>query len=368
MPAGVWASFGWKEAGRPEPVQCRADCHGEGVVVKLPKFHNLLPPMNTFIRTLVASAVFAAAAHAQTLYLTDTGTTIRRSTDGGSNWSGWVTQVGASFRGVTLDGAGNVLATDSANDVVRAYTNAGSAITTTGFGDASSFNQRPVGFFGGYVYVNSGAAGGAGIEDGSATWNGTGFGSNPLGAALDSGWQGNDMAFASAGGTDYHFLNGTSAASLRRRTVLGNGTLSTQTSISLTGPSTDTRDLLFTASGRLMVLNDAGLWLSGTGQVTSTSVSLTNVFSFSGTENSGTGDMGLNGRDFALVGNTLYAVSNTNLYRYTVDDALGTIAFTSANAHGFNSANLQLAAVPEPGVTGALALGLLAAGIRRRRD
>lgn len=180
-------------------------------------------------------------------------------------------------------------------------------------------------------------------------------------------WQANNIGFASSNGTNYFFVNGTSAAGIRRYTIGAGGTLSGATSITLTGPNANNQDFAFSVGGRLLTIDTAGIWLSGVSQVTSTSITLTNGFSFSAIENTATGDMGANARDFALVGNSLFAVKNTNIFRYTLNDTTGTISFVSANAHGFNSAAVQIAAIPEPSSFAPLAGGLAALAIFRRR-
>lgn len=326
----------------------------------------------TFL-SLLGIAACAIPTHAQLLYLTADTTSIRTSTDSGINWSAWVTD-GTNLRGIAVDSSSGIVfvndrgAGTSTARPLYAYTSNGTQLATTTFDTTGGFNQLPVGYFNGYVYQNAGLAGGvSGQSTGLSAWNGSTFGSSPLTSAAAGNWQGNDIGFASNSGTDYLYITGTSGPGVRRYTIGAGGALSLATNITITGPTANNVDFSFTLSGRLVTLDTAGIWVSGTGQIASTSISLTNAFAFSLTENIATGDMGANARDFAILGNNIYAVTNTNIFRYTLDDTTGTITFDSANAHGFNSANVQIAAIPEPSSIALLAGGLTALVVYLRR-
>ncbi len=317
------------------------------------------------------------SAHAQTLFLTANTTKIRTSTNGGTSWSDWVTG-GTNFRGIAVDGStGRVFVNDvgantATNRPLYAYNSSGTQLASTTYDTTGGFNQHPVAFFNGYAYVNAGLAGGvSGQCYGSSSFNGSSFASVPLTSAGGGNWQGNDLRVVSDAGTDYLFANGTGGSGLRRY-VMGAGTLASSTAITVTGTSANNVDLAFTANGRLLVIDSAGIWLSGTSQVTTTTITVTQAVTFSASENTGTGDMGASARDLLLLGNDIYAVTDQNIYHYTVNDAAGTISFVGANAHGFNSNSVQIAgytAVPEPSTyaAGAGALALAAAAFMRRR-
>lgn len=313
------------------------------------------------------------------LYLTASTGTIKQSDDG-ITWTDYVTGYGSQrLRGITTDSNGNVIfinrdgGTSNADRPIYAYTPAGNLITSTTADINGLFNLTPLGYFGGYVYLSSG---GNGIEDSSSSWDGSVFGSNPFAAALDSNWQGNDMVFASSGGTDYQFINGTSGVQLRRRTVVGDGTLASQTAVTFTPAAgslpQNWTDLAFSASGRIILLGQGttaanGIWVSDPGVIDSTSITVTQVFAFSATtETPDTGDMGPNARDMVLIGTNIFAVSNERCYKYVFDDTLGTVTYVTNSLHGFSTDQVQLAFyVPEPAVIGlGLVVGMLA--VRKR--
>lgn len=324
---------------------------------------------------LLASTLTFTAA--QTIYLTGEGSVIRRSTDNGASFANWVTG-GSQFAGITLDSSGNVLVADrgAGNATARPLyaiapttangTGIGSAAyASTTFDDTDSFNRRPVAFFNGRVFVNSGRAGGtSGQGTGSYSWDGTTFSSFANAGA--GNWQGNDFIFGSSGGTDYAFMTGTSGANLRRWTVTGSS-FSSITTVTLSGMSGNTQDIWITPSGRLMALNSEGIWLSAPSSFTSASITMSNVFSFSTSENTLTGDMGANARDFYLFGSTLYAVTNTNLFRYSYDDSAGSFTFLDANSHGLNTPNLHIVVIPEPATWFLIGSGLSLFTIFRKR-
>jgi hypothetical protein len=182
------------------------------------------------------------------------------------------------------------------------------------------------------------------------------------------------MTFASAGGTDYMYYGGTGGTGLNRSALTATGTAVSRIGVTLSAASgtfpANFNDFGITASGRLLTVGENGFWLSSANQYTANAISLSQAVAFTTTENALTGDLGANARDFALVGNDLFAVTNSNIYRYTLDDTNGTLSFVSANAHGFNSGNVQIAAaevVPEPTSLAAVALGGIAV-LRRRRS
>lgn len=326
---------------------------------------------------LAAVAMLAASASADVvLYMTGRSNIIKRSTDLGATWTNWVNISGAGFTGIDVAIVGSqtnifAVARDGGTATARpvyAFDTAGLTLAITTFDETGAFNHRPIGYFNNYVFVNAGSAGGSGVEDGSSSWDGSSFGSNPLTLALDSNWQANNMAFASAGSTDYQFVTGTSGTALRRRTVSG-GSLSSQTNVNLSGPTGACQDIAFTISGRLLALFPDGWWLSAPAQVSNTSITMTKVFSFSDTEDPLTGDMGPNGIDFALLEDNLFAISLSRFYRYKIDDVNGTITFVpgSSVVHGFSNATGQIAVIPEPSVVMLLGLGLVAAGTLGRR-
>lgn len=341
--------------------------------------------MKKLILLLTISLVGTHFASSQVvLYLTGDGANVRRSLDNGATWSNWLTG-GSQRAGIAVDQAtGTVFVADrGAGPVTQrplyAYDPTGTLIDTTYFDDSGNFNRRPVGVFtnsnGTYVYINGNTpAGVANRNVGFSTW--TGSFSTSLALVNDANtannnWQGNDMVFASSGGNDYLFLNGTSGVNLRRYGVNPTGTLTAHTAITLSGPTADITDFFFTPSGRLLAINSQGFWLSGASNVTNTSITLTNVLPFGASENLLLGDPGPNGRDFVLIGNTIYAVTNTGFYEFDLDDIAGSISFSgNSYTHGFNTANLHLAywIIPEPShVVAVMLVALLIGAVAIRK-
>lgn len=331
--------------------------------------------MKKLLLPLIA-AFSATTAFGQTIYLTADTSTIRKSTDGGATFGAWGA-TGTSFRGIAVDPVtGTVFVNDRNAGIATArplYARSadGTVLSTATYDSSGGFNQQPVGYYNGYVYQSAGTAGGAGQAFGFVGFDGSVLASSTLTSAAVGNYQANDITYASSSGSNYMYYGGVGGTFFNRSLLNSNGTTTGRTLVTLSAASgtfpTDFNDYGITESGRLLTVGANGFWLSTGNQYTSNAISLNNVFSFSLTENLATGDMGPNARDFSLVGNTLFAVTNTNLYRYTLDDVAGTLTFVSGNAHGFNSANIQIAAVPEP--TYVLVLGGLAALLffRRRR-
>ncbi|MCU0772508.1 MAG: PEP-CTERM sorting domain-containing protein [Verrucomicrobia bacterium] len=331
--------------------------------------------------TVLALAVGSPFVGAQTpaLFLTGYGTTIRNSTDGGMTWSTWASPSGASnLRAITVDPVtGTVFAQDRFGlggtltaTKFAAFDTSGTLLATTTYDRTGEGSEAAAGVYNGYVYLNHGLAGGTAAQRfGYSTFVGNTFQSVPLANAQGGDWQGNDMTFASSLGTTYMFVNGSGNSGIRRWDLdTGTGLLSNPTSLTLSGTTADT-DLAFTGSGRLLVINSSGLWLSAANNIGNTSITLNKVFTFTSTENSATGDMGSGAKDLVRLGNTLFAVNSTRLYSYTLDDVNGTVSFGSAALHGFNTANVQLAGylVPEPSTFALAGLGLAGLLIFRRR-
>lgn len=117
------------------------------------------------IPSILGIAALATVANAQILYITGDTTSIRKSTDAGTNWSSWVTG-GTNFRGIAVDSSsGTVFLNDrgAGSTTARplyAYNAAGTQLTATTFDPTGGFNQVPVGYFNGYVYQSAGTAGG----------------------------------------------------------------------------------------------------------------------------------------------------------------------------------------------------------------
>lgn len=313
---------------------------------------------------LVVSAGLLCAA--DILYITGRSTSIRRSLDGGSTWSTFVSEAGVQFRGLAVDPNHNYVfvteyngGTESARPLY-AYNTSYTLLDSTTFDSTGAFNQNPVAYWNGYVFVNSGSAGGSSSQQtGKSYFDGTTFADKPVVNASGGSWQGNDMrVYETSGGTVYMFANGTSGTNLRRWNVAGDGTLSSSTTISISGISAQPTDFAFSSSGRLIVLNANGIWVSDTDQMASTAISVNQAVAFSSSEDPASGDMGPNGRELLLLADRLYAASDQYLYRFIFDDSAGTITFSNAVAHGFNSTGIHLdGVIPEPGVVG---LGLVA--------
>jgi len=328
------------------------------------------------ILTLTVNGTYAAQAN---LYLTAYGSSARTSSNDGVTWSQFLNFGSGRWRGGTCDSSGNVFFTNrdgspSTAVPLNAYKADGTLIATNAYNWTDSFNQLPIGFFGGYVYVSAGAAGGTGQGFGSSSFNGTAFGSVPLASAgVGTTWQANDLAFGTINGTNFMFYNGTGGRDLKRSQLVGNGTcinyhlVITMTPSSGTLPANFT-DYAFSANGRLLALGQGttgsdGIWVSAPGKVANTAISITRSFAFSATETPANGDMGPNARDMVLLGTNLYAVSDTRCYHYMLDDESGTLTFdtTSGQTHGYNNNSTQIGGflVPEPTLLGVLALGAL---------
>ncbi|HEY0010258.1 MAG TPA: PEP-CTERM sorting domain-containing protein [Tepidisphaeraceae bacterium] len=323
--------------------------------------------------TVVAVATLGMVSYASAapvLYITGRGTTVRTSADNGATFTTFATVTGGQLRGIDAT-ASNVFVNNlngGADATVRpllAYNTAGTLLDTATYNNSGAFNEQPVGAFGGYVYVSNG--GPNNVQNVSTSFDGTSFGGETLTNSDVGNFQGNNITFATAGAASYQFLTGTSGTNIRRSTLDGDGTVSSVTGITTSGGPADLRDIAFTSSGRLVTIGTTGIFLSAPNQITSTAIALTSAFTFTGTETAATGDLGVNGRDFALIGSDLFAVTDTRVFRYTLDDTNGTLAFVGANLHGFSSTGVQIAAaVPEPTSLAALALGG-AAMLRRRR-
>lgn len=326
--------------------------------------------MKRLFLPLLTVGVIAAgitSMQAQQVFITGRAETIRSSNDGGVTFSIFTTVAGGQLRGIDAAQIGgntfvfaNNINGDAAARPLFAYNSNGTQIASTTYNASGAFNEQPLGYFGGYVYGSSGGT----PQNFSTTFNGSAFGT-----AGDSGvgnWQGNNIAFASSGGTDYIYTTGTSGPGFRRNSLDGDGTVSGQAGVTTSGGPADLRDIAFSDSGRLLTIGATGIFLSGFTQQTSDAITLESAFAFTATENPLTGDMGANARDFALFEDTVYAVTDTNIYRYAFDDAAGTLTFVGANLHGFSSNGVQITIVPEPS-TYLLALGGLAALFYFRR-
>lgn len=333
-----------------------------------------IPSLVAFAAVLGLGAPALMADHI--LFLTGRATTMRTSNDGGATWTVFITDTntGARLRGIAVDPASGVVFVNNpsggSGDTARplyAYSAAGNQLDTTTYDASGAFNQAPVAYCNGFAYQNSGSAGGAANQQtGLSGFSVNVFDNKPLISAAAGSWQGNDMRlYVADDASVYCFMNGTSGANLRRYAVDAGGTLSGTQSISLTGPTADNTDFAFSALGRLLVLDATGIWVSASNDLASTSMTLTPALTFGGTENAGAGDMGPNGRDMVLLGNTLYAVTDQNCYKFTLDDEAGTLSFVSAAAHGFNSNGVQIdGVIPEPATLLPL---LLILGLRLKR-
>jgi len=327
--------------------------------------------------TMALSAGWLCADHI--LFLAGRTTTVRTSNDEGATWTVFMTDTnsGAQLRGLAVDGANGVVfvndinAGSAAARPLYAYNAAGAPLDTTTFDESGVFNQRPIAFWNSFVYQNAGAAGGAaGQCTGLSGFNANVFDNKPLANANSGNWQGNDMRlYVADDAAVYCFMNGTSGANLRRYTVDAGGTFSGTQTITLDGPTVNNTDFAFSALGRLLVLDAASIWVSASNNLASTGIALTPALTFGGTENAGAGDLGPNGRDMVLLGNTLYAVTDQNCYKFTLDDEAGTLSFVSAAAHGFNNTGVQIdGVIPEPAVLLPLLLVLGCLESRQRRD
>jgi hypothetical protein len=376
--------------------------------------------MKKFLTPLLAAGALSvgiSSASAQTLFITGNTTTIKRSDDGGQTFSTFGA-TGTNLRGIDVNPANGTVyvsdtgaGVDAATRPIYSLAGDGTRVDTTTYNNNGSFNGNPLGFYNGYTYVSSGSAGGSNQQQfGYTATTGTNqatFTSKPLASANAGGWQANDITFASTGGTNYAFYNGAGGNAVNRSEITATGAFVSRIGVATpagvdktgfgassaaagagsgtgTGTTATTlapnfNDLGFTSSGRLLTMGQGagvspavqqnGFFLSAPGQITSNSITLDRVFAFTLTENAANGDMGNVAQDFKLLGNDLFAVTNTRLYRYLVNDTAGTISFVSSTLHGFNNGGVQIAgAVPEP--TAALMLmsgtGMLL-GFRRGR-
>lgn len=328
---------------------------------------------------LICLTVSAGLLCADILYVTGRGTTIRRSTDNGVTWSPWVTFTGAEFRGIAADDNYVYVVNYRSIDVppsnvqVRAYRASDAAyLALTSFTTNGAFNQTPVACWNQYVLANSGQAGGASQATGKSYFDGTYFTDEPMANAGGGTWQANDMRAYSTPGGLRMYANGSGAAdiNIRRWNMAADGTLSGAATVTISGPGSGganaTRDFAFSPSGRLIVLNTNGIWVSGTGQFNSSPITVTRVFEFSMSEDTASGSMGPNARELLLLENRLYGATDSRVFRYTFNDSDGSITYVDAYLHGHNNTLLHLdGVVPEPGVIGvALVAGMVA--LRKR--
>lgn len=323
-----------------------------------------------------AFAALATTAHCATLYLTGNSGTISKSTDSGASFATFGPS-GTNYRSIAADpvsgavfvgdgGAGTATARP-----VFALSSSGTLLSTASYDQTGAFNAQPAGYYNGFVYQNSGSSGGSGQSTGIVGFNGSTLSSSTFTSASNGNWQMNDMTFASSAGLSYMYYNGAGGNALNRSQLdsITGLTVGGRQAITLTAAAgtlpADFNDYAISASGRVLGVGQNGFWVSAVNQYVANSITLSRNYTFSGTENSATGDMGANARDFAMVGNEIFAVSDTNIYHYSLDDATGAISFVSANAHGFNSSSVQIAAIPEPSTLFIGTLGAL--GLLRRR-
>lgn len=292
------------------------------------------------------------------LYLTGRRANVLYSTDGGSNWTRFARITGGQTRGLAVDsGSGTVFISDpslgtAAARPIWAFSESGALLASNTYNTTGGFNQQPLGFYNGRLYVSAGQAGGSSTQQvGMSEFSGASFVHVPPTDAKVGDWQCNDFAFASDGTNAYMLMNGASGTQIRRHpfdTVANDGTVLSNLTVSLVSgsgpfPSAWT-DLAVTESKRFLLVGDNGFWLSDADMLTAPTVTLYNVFTFGFPEDPATGDMGFNARDFVLVSNTVYAVTDTHIYRYTLDDTAGTLTFVSANPHGFDDTMVMIAA------------------------
>lgn len=339
--------------------------------------------MKKWLLALMAVGMIAVTTSADVvIYVTGAASNIRRTADFGNTWDNFKTVSGAGFFGIDaaiVNGETNIFAyarsgsSPNFNGTIYAFAANGTQLDTAAINVDNGSNRRPVGYFNGYLYANIlNCTTTPNRPDGYSSWNGTAFGNNPIALAQNSqSWQADDMAFVTlANGTSYQYVNGSSGLVMRRRTVVGNGTLSDLTgNLTLTGLSgSNIYDLTFTPSNRLLVLTGDGFYVTAPGVAGDTSFTFNQILAFSSAENPATGDMGPNGRDFKLYLGTIYAVTQQYLYRYTYDDTTGTISYVtgSASLHGLNNNGVQIAVIPEPGVVWLIGFGIFAARKLRR--
>lgn len=332
------------------------------------------------ILSVVFLTLSAGLLCADVLYVNTRGTTIRRSTNNGVNWSIWVTVTGGELRGMAADDDYVYVVNYRSIDVppsnvqLRAY----SALSGT-FIDMTSFttndtwpSENPVACWNKYVLANAtraaGFSGGQNQNFARSYFDGTYFTSEPMVSANGGDWRARDMRVYSTPDGLRLYVNGAGGAdvNMRRYNMATDGTLSSHQNLTINGPTASgangTRDFAFSPSGRLIVLNTNGIWVSATGQFNNNPITVNRVFTFDTTsEDPSTGRMGPNARELLLLENRLYGASNDRVYRYTFNDSDGSITFVDSYAVGASSAEIQLdGVVPEPGVIGlALVAGLM---------
>lgn len=331
--------------------------------------------MKKTLSLLSFAALAASAQGAATIYLTADTSTIRKSTDSGATFAAWGA-TGSQFRGIAADAAtGTVFISDRGagtltNRPFYARNSAGTVLSTATYDATGQSAQNAAGYYNGYAYQSSGSVGGASQSFGLVGFNGSALTSTTFTSATNGNWQPSDITFATTGSNNYMYYGGGSDTNFNRSQLNADGTSAGRTTVALSAVSgtfpASFNDYALTASGRVLTFGANGFWVSDVNKFVSNAISLSQTYAFSATESTASGDMGANARDFALLGNDIYAVSNTNIYRYTLNDTTGAITFVSANSHGFNSGNVQIAAIPEPSTALLGGLGMLAL-LRRRR-
>lgn len=321
---------------------------------------------------------FAVADHF--LFLTGNSGQIRQSTDFGVTWTVFNNTPGAGWRGIAADPVSGTLfayasgqGTSNARPI-RAFNIAnGNLLGTVTHNESGTDNQRPMIFFGTNLYVNAGSTNFT-IPTAFVGWDGASFSSTtttPSMASDPNNWRGNDLTIATgASGTNYLFYNGTSGYFFRRRTILGDGLLSTSiVSYTLNGLSGGNLfDMVFTGSGRLLALTSAGLYYSAPGSVETTTINLLPLLTFGSAEDLSAFDPGPNARELVLYGSSLYLFTTSNVYRYSYDDVNNTLTQISTGTHGLNTVSLQaLAVVPEPSTAMLVCLAFGVAFYARKR-
>lgn len=294
------------------------------------------------------------------LYLTGRRANVLCSTDGGSNWTRFVRLTGVQTRGLAVDPvSGTVFVSDpTAGSIssrpIWAFDESGALLATNSYDSTGSFNLQPLGFYNGRLYVSAGSAGGSSTQQVglSAFSNGVFVHVPPISAKVGT-WQGNDFAFAAEGTNAFLLLTGSGGTAIRRYLldpVANDGTVAATVPLTLVPafgsfPST-WADLAITPGKRLLTVGDNGFWLSDTGVLNSATVTLSRIVTFSSAENPTAGDLGTNARDFVLVGDTVYAITDTHVYRFALDDQAGTLSFVSANPHGFEEGTMIAVRLP----------------------
>ncbi|MCS7008956.1 MAG: hypothetical protein NZL93_03340 [Chthoniobacterales bacterium] len=289
---------------------------------------------------------------AQTLYISTSGATIRRSTDGGATWSNWHTNTGSTYRGLTADIATNTLfAWDTNGNYIRAINMAtGSFITNvTLSSNVSGSGGKPIMFDSetNRVYVNFGTT----PSYRYFSWDGANFGAE-TNTSSSNNWNANDFIR----GGNYIWATGSPGANLRA-TPWNSGTLNAHTTVSFTISGTNTTtniaDIAVTPLGRFLVLFDNGtLSYTADGLTSNTSSKelAGNITPFSGT-----------GTELAYFNGKIYAANTTQLYVYDFDDTTATFTFSANYSLGVTlSSTSHLVVIPEPKIISMAILGLTA--------